>query len=151
MFRIDVAETGRSDQSSAGTQPYGKVDRAAPDGFPPLLANPGQCVIQLVRVRNGECRVRNLPRPRQPLQLRGIGSLERPEREPRGPQGGRLAHAGLEGVLLSPLYALPQLCSCFAQVVQLRMAAAYRPCTKITGQATAHLSGPPDAEPFLKS
>src|SRR6476659_4750209 len=85
MLRIDVSQSDRADQGTAGTQSNGKVDGPSAGSFPSLLSNPCEGVVQLVGMRNGKCGVGDLPHAGQALQLRSILLPERPERQTRRP------------------------------------------------------------------
>src|SRR6185436_20348382 len=85
MLRIDVSQSDRTDQGTAGTQSNGEVDGPSAGSFPSLLSDPCEGVVQLVGMGNGKCGVGDLPRAGQALQLRSVLLRERPERQTRRP------------------------------------------------------------------
>src|SRR6185503_6370390 len=85
MLRIDVSQSDRTDQGTAGTQSNGEVDGPSAGSFPSLLSDPCEGVVQLVGMGNGKCGVGDLPRAGQTLQLRSVLLSERPERQTRRP------------------------------------------------------------------
>src|SRR6188472_4393154 len=115
MLRIDVSQSDRTDQGTAGTQSNGKVDGPSAGSFPSLLSDPRQGAIQLVGMRNGKRGVGDLPHAGQALQLRSVLLRERPERQTRRPQDWGWAHTGARRRV-----AVPARCSALTPL-QLRV------------------------------
>src|SRR6185503_7488685 len=81
VLRIDVSQSDRTDQGTAGTQSNGKVDGPSAGRFPSLLSDPRQSAVQLIGMGNGKCGVGDLPHAGQALQLGSVLLPERPERQ----------------------------------------------------------------------
>src|SRR5215217_1038158 len=86
------------------------------------------------RCTSGASSARNAPSVRRDVRRVGVALTAR-----------------LEGVLLRPLDALPQLCCSLAQVVQFGVAPTDGSGAEIIPQTTTHLGGSADSKPLLEA
>lgn len=63
VLGVDVTKAGAADELRFGKEADGEVGGPAPHRLPPLMADPGERVVEIVGVRNGYGGVGDLPGP----------------------------------------------------------------------------------------